>query len=80
MDMDGLLTEIENIVFSGTKLNIDYYVNDLIDEDDQEEIYDYFREAENPSLEAAMEEFGEDVYSHEEMRLVKIKFISDMAN
>ncbi|MFY0672106.1 MAG: DNA helicase RecQ [Bacteroidia bacterium] len=80
MDMDGLLTEIENIVFSGTKLNIDYYVNDLIDEDDQEDIYEYFREAENSSLEAAMEEFGEDVYSYEEMRLVKIKFISDMAN
>ena len=78
--MEDLLNEIENIVLSGTKLNIDYYVNDMIDEDGQEELFDYFKEAEDPSLEAAMEEFGEDLYSQEEVRLMKIKFISQMGN
>ncbi|MBI1184394.1 DNA helicase RecQ [bacterium] len=80
MSMDDLLTEIENIVLSGTRINIDYYVNDLIDEDDQEEIFDYFRETEDHSIEAAVAEFGEDVYSFEELRIMKIKFISEMGN
>ncbi|MCB0739350.1 MAG: HRDC domain-containing protein, partial [Bacteroidetes bacterium] len=80
MKLDELLDEIEMIVMSGTKLNIDYYINDILDEDDQEEVFDYFREAEDPSIDAAVEEFGEDTYSWEELRLCKIKFISDMAN
>lgn len=78
--MEDLLNEIENIVMSGTKLNINYYVNDMIDEDGQEELFDYFKETEDHTLEAAMEEFGEDLYSLEEMRLMKIKFISEMGN
>lgn len=80
LSMEDLLGEIENIVMSGTKLNIDYYVNDMLDDDSQEELFDYFKETEDPSLEAAMEEFGEDIYSLEEVRLMKIKFISEMGN
>lgn len=80
MSMEDLLNEIENIVLSGTRLNLDYYVDDLLDEDDQEELFDYFREAEDPSIETALAEFGEDTYSIEELRLVKIKFISKMGN
>ena len=80
MSMEDLLNEIENIVLSGTRLNINYYVNDLVDEDDQEELFDYFREAEDPSIDAAIAEFGEDTYGYEELRLVKIKFISEMGN
>ena len=74
MSMDQLLTEIENIVHSGTRVNINYYINDLIDEDYHEEIYDFFKETEDHSLDAAVAEFGEDVYSFEELRIMKIKF------
>lgn len=80
MSMGELLTEIENIVHSGTRVNINYYLNDIMDDDDQEELFDYFKEAEDPSIEAAAEEFGGDTYSPEELRLVKIKFISEMGN
>lgn len=80
MSMDDLMNEVENIVQSGTRLNLDYYVNDLLDEDDQEELFDYFRETEDPSIDAALAEFGEDTYSMHELRLVKIKFISKMGN
>lgn len=80
MTTDDLLNEIEHIVLSGTKINLDYYINELLDEDDQEELFDFFREAEGNAVELALEEFGEDVYSYEELRLAKIKFISDMAN
>ncbi|MCL2133051.1 MAG: DNA helicase RecQ [Bacteroidales bacterium] len=78
--MDELLTEIEVIVNSGTKLNIDYYINEVIDEEKVEEIYEYFKEeAENEDLDTAMRELGSD-YTEEEVRLVRIKFMSDVAN
>ena len=81
LDMDELLSEIESIINSGTKLNIDYYVDEVIDDDKQEEIFEYFRdEAETESLEEAMAELGEDNYSEEEIRLMRIKFISEMGN
>ncbi|MBN2519249.1 MAG: DNA helicase RecQ [Bacteroidales bacterium] len=81
LDMGQLLDEIEAIVNSGTKLNLDYYINQVIDEDRQEEIFDYFREdAENESVEAALQELGEDDYSEEDIRLMRIKFLSEFGN
>lgn len=81
LSMDDLLTEIEHIVSSGTKVNIDYYIDEVVDEDKQDDIYEYFQEeAESDSLEAAMEELGEDDYSEEEVRLVRIKFISEFGH
>ncbi|MCK5029799.1 MAG: RecQ family ATP-dependent DNA helicase, partial [Bacteroidales bacterium] len=78
LEMSQLLDEIESIVQSGTKLNIDYYINDTIDEDKQEDIYEYFREeAETESIDAALEELGEEEYSEEEIRLMRIKFFSE---
>ena len=79
LDFDDLLTEIEAIVYSGTKLNIDYFIEDVMDEDHVDDIYDYFSESETDNLDVAMEELGED-YSEEDIRLVRIKFISEMAN
>ena len=78
-DLSDVITEIEAIVSSGTKINIDYYINDVLDEDDQEDIYDYFLEAESDSLEVAHEEFDGD-YDEDQLRLMRIKFMSDMAN
>jgi len=81
LSMPDLLDEIESIVQSGTKLNIDYYINEVIDEDKQDDIYDYFREeAETESIEAALEELGEEEYSEEEIRLMRIKFFSELGN
>ncbi len=81
LEMPQLLDEIESIVQSGTKLNIDYYINETIDEDKQDDIYEYFREeAETESIEAALEELGEEEYSEEEIRLVRIKFFSELGN
>ena len=75
-----LRDEIENIVASGTKINIDYYINNILDEDAQEEVYDYFMEdAESDNIKEAFDEFDGD-YSEEELRLMKIKFMSEMAN
>lgn len=80
LDMEELMNEIEAIVFSGTKLNLDYYIDQNLDEDVVEEIYDYFKEdAESDSLEAAMEELGSD-YDEMEVRLVRIKFLCEVAN
>ncbi len=79
LDFDELLTEIEAIVYSGTKLNIDYYIDEVMDEDHIDDIYDYFSESETDDLETAMEELGEDYYE-EDIRLVRVKFISEMAN
>ncbi len=79
MEMEDILSEIEAIVFSGTKVNIDYYLNDILDEDSQEEIFDYFKEAENDTIESALEEFDDD-FSEEELRLVRIRFLSEVAN
>jgi ATP-dependent DNA helicase RecQ len=70
---------VEAIVYSGTKLNIDYFLDEVMDEDHVDDIFDYFRESETDDLETAMEELGSD-YSEDEVRLVRIKFLSDMAN
>lgn len=81
LKMDELLKEIESIVNSGTKINIDYYIDQVLDEDHAEDIYMYFKEdAETESLEEALEELGEDTYSEEDIRLVRLKFISEMGN
>ncbi len=81
IEMNDLLKEIESIVQSGTKLNLDYYINEVLDEDHQQEIFDYFREdAETESIEDALEELGEDEYSEEDIRLMRIKFFSEMGN
>ena len=80
LDMDELLSEIEAIVNSGTRLDIQYYLNTIMDEDKVDDIYLYFKEdAETDSLDAAIDELGSE-YSEEEIRLVRIKFISEVAN
>ena len=79
IDFDELLDEVEAIVYSGTKINIDYFLEEVIDDDHVDDIYEYFKESETDDLETAIEELGED-YTEEEVRLVRIKFISDMGN
>lgn len=80
LDMDDLLTEIEAIVNSGTKLNLDYYIDKTIDEEKQSDIFDYFHnEAESESIDEAVEALGDD-YTEEEIRLVRIKFLSEIGN
>ncbi len=81
LEMSQLLDEIESIVNSGTRLNIDYFIDTVLDKDHQDEIYEYFREdAETESLEDALNELGEDEYTEEDIRLMRIKFISEMGN
>jgi ATP-dependent DNA helicase RecQ len=81
LEMIDLLKEIESIVYSGTRVNIDYYIDEVMDEDHQEDIYYYFKEdAETDSIEEALEELGEDEYSEEDIRMIRIKFISDVGN
>jgi ATP-dependent DNA helicase RecQ len=81
IEMDKLLDEVEAIVNSGTKVDIAYYVDQILDEDHQEEIYEYFmEETESGSLEEALEELGEDEYSLEDIRLMRIKFMSELGN
>lgn len=77
--IEEVIEEIEGIVHSGTRININYYIDDVIDEDVQEEIYDYFSEAETDDLQEAYDEFEGD-YSEEELRLMRIKFMNEMAN
>ncbi len=79
LEFNELLDEIEAIVYSGTRINIDYFVNDVMDEDHVEDIYEYFKDSETDDLEDAIEELGGD-YTEEEIRLVRIKFLSEMAN
>ena len=79
IDFPELLDEIEAIVYSGTRLNIDYFLEEVMDEDRMLDIYDYFRESETDDLDVAMDELG-DEYTEEEVRLVRVKFISEMAN
>jgi len=79
MSMEAFIKEMEVIVYSGTKLNIDYWLHDILDEDQQEEIHDYFMESESDDIDAAIEEFDGD-YDDEELRLYRIKFISEVAN
>ena len=79
LDFEELLDEVEAIVYSGTKLNIDYFLDEVMDEDHIDDIYDYFAESDTDSLEAAIDELGDEC-SEDEIRLVRIKFISEMAN
>ena len=79
MEFDELLDEVEAIVYSGTKINIDYFLREVVDEDHMLDIYEYFKESETDDLDAAFDELGED-YTEEEIRLVRIKFISEMGN
>ncbi|OBX25338.1 ATP-dependent DNA helicase RecQ [Gelidibacter algens] len=79
MNMKDFIKEMEAIVFSGTKLNINYWIDDILDEDQQEEIHDYFMESNTDKIDVAIDEFDGD-YDDEELRLYRIKFISDVAN
>ncbi|MFL9831990.1 RecQ family ATP-dependent DNA helicase [Flavobacterium sp. ARAG 55.4] len=79
LTMDALIKEMEQIVYSGTKLNIKYWIDDMLDEDQQEEIHDYFMESKTDKIEEALKEFEGD-YDIDELRLMRIKFISEVAN
>jgi len=79
LKFDELIEEMQRIVYSGTKLNIDYCINEMLDEEQQEEIFDYFMESESDKIQDAMDEFDGD-YDDEELRLMRIKFISQVAN
>ena len=74
-----LIEELENIVQNGTKINIDYYLNDILEEESQQEAIDYFMETEDDDIEAAIDELGDD-FTEEEIRLMRVKFISEMGN
>ncbi len=79
LEFDELIDEIEAIVYSGTKININYYINEIIDEDSQEELFDFFKESETDDLNNAYKEFGSD-FTEDEIRLAHIKFLSEMGN
>ena len=79
LEFDELLDEIEVIVYSGTKINIDYFISEIMDDDRQEEIFEYFKESESDDINAAMKELGGD-FTEEEIRLVRIKFLSELGN
>ena len=79
IEFDELLDEVESIVYSGTKLNIDYFLEEVLDDDKVDEIYDYFKESETDDIDEAIDELG-DEFSEEEIRLVRLKFISEMGN
>jgi ATP-dependent DNA helicase RecQ len=80
LTLPKLLTEIETIVESGTKVNINYYIDDIMDEEKQDEIMEYFKESQTDSVEAALKELGENDYTEEEIRVMRIKFLSDFGN
>lgn len=80
LSLSDLITELESIVSSGTKIDINYYLNEVIDEDRQSDVFDYFRTAETDSISAALDELQDEEYSEEEIRLMRIKFMSEMAN
>ncbi len=77
MDIDELLDDIEAIVNSGTKINLNYYIDEVLDEDQQEDMFEYFKESESGDLNDAYKELGNE-YTDEEIRLMRIKFISEM--
>ncbi len=79
MEMTDLINELESIVYSGTKLNVGYWVDEILDEDQQEELHEYFIESENDHIDVAMEEFDGD-YEEEELRIYRLKFISEVGN
>ncbi len=80
LSLADLINELESIVSSGTKIDIKYYLNDALDEDRQQEIFDYFRSATTDSIQDALDELGSDEYTEEEIRLMRIKFMSELAN
>jgi ATP-dependent DNA helicase RecQ len=80
MKMEDLLGEIEQICYSGTKLNLDYYVEQIMDHDRQDELYEYFLSAESDSISEALHELEDEDFSEEELRLMRIKFLSEYAN
>ena len=80
LTLPNLLTEIETIVESGTKVNINYYIDDLMDDEKQDEIMEYFKESSSDSVAEAMKELGENDYDEEEIRVMRIKFLSDFGN
>jgi len=77
---EEILKEVESIVNSGTRLNLNYFIDEVLDEDRQNEIFDYFKEADSDSIEAALDELGKDDYSFEEIKLMRIKFMSELGN
>ncbi len=80
LKLEDIIGEIESIVASGTRVDIQYYINEVIDEERQDEVFDYFRTAENDTIEAAINEMGENEYTVDEIRLIRIKFMSEVAN
>ena len=80
LKLEDVIGEIESIVASGTRVDIQYYINEVIDEERLEEVFDYFRTAENDTIEAAINEMGENEYTVDEIRLIRIKFMSEVAN
>ena len=79
LEMEELLDELEAIVYSGTKINVSYYIDERIDDDFVDDIFEYFKESDTDDIETAMQELGDD-YTEEEIRLVRIKFLSEMGN
>jgi ATP-dependent DNA helicase RecQ len=79
LNMDALIKEMEQIVYSGTKLNIKYWIDEILDDEQQEEIHDYFMESESDNIEEALKEFDGE-YDINELRFMRIKFISEVAN
>ena len=79
LEFNELLDEIEAIVYSGTKINIDYYLNEVMDDDHMQDIFDYFKESESDRISEALNELGPE-FTEEEIRLVRIKFLSELAN
>jgi ATP-dependent DNA helicase RecQ len=80
LSFNDLLHEMETIVSSGTKLNISYYLDEVMDPEKQEEVIEYFRDSESDSIDAALKELGADDYTEEEIRLMRIKFLSEFGN
>ncbi len=80
VEVKDVISEIEAIVHSGTRLDIGYYIDDVLDEDQQDEIFEYFREAKVDSVQEALEELGEDEYTEDDIRLMRVKFFSDLGN
>ena len=78
--LNDLITEIESIVSSGTRLNINYYINEVLDEDKQDEVIEYFKESQTDSINEALKELGEEDYSETDIRLMRIKFLSEFGN
>ena len=80
LTMEELIKEMEAIVYSGTKLNVDYYLNDQYDRDQIDDVFAYFKEADDDSMKLAMEELSGDDYPEEMIRLVRIKFVTEVGN